>query len=42
MAENPNNLLEDSDIVKNIIEEYKNHPSIINIKKETNAKCKNL
>ena len=31
---NPNDSLEDSKTVKTIIEEYKNHPSIINIKKQ--------
>ena len=33
---NPNTPLEDSNTVKNIIEVYKNHPSIINIRNQTN------
>ena len=33
---NPDNPLEDSNTVKNIIEEYENHPSIINIWNQTN------
>ena len=33
---NPNNLLENSNTVKNIIEEFKNHPSIIIIRRQTN------
>ena len=32
---NPNNPLEDSNTVKNIIEEYTNHPNIINIRNKT-------
>ena len=36
VAGNPNNSLEDSETVKNIIKQYKNHPSIINIKNQAN------
>ena len=35
-AGNPNNPLEDSNTVKNIIKEYKNHPRLINIGNHTN------
>ena len=35
---NPNNPLEDSNSAKNIIEEYKNHSSIINMRNQTNLK----
>ena len=35
-AGNPNNPLENSNTLKNIIEVYKNHPSIINIRNQTN------
>ena len=35
-TENPNNPLEDSNTFKNIIEGYKNHPSIINVKNQVN------
>ena len=33
---NPNNLLENSSTVKNMIEEFKNHPTIIIIRNQTN------
>ena len=36
MTGNPNNPLKDSNSVKNIIEQYKNHPSIITIKYQAN------